>query len=58
LFAEFFIYSKHKPDSAPRLPLLMRSIVLGLRLSQLPKPSASDVARAEFGHCRAMGFGQ
>ena|SRR6202049_3076494 len=25
LFAEFFIYSKHKPTSAPRFPFLIRS---------------------------------
>lgn len=52
LFAEFFIYSKHKPASAPRFPFLIRIEFLGLRLSHLPKPSASDVARAECWHCR------
>ena len=29
LFAEFFIYSKHKPTSALRFPLLIRSDFLG-----------------------------
>src|SRR6202035_3487805 len=28
LFAEFFIYSKHKPASAPRFPFLIRSTFL------------------------------